>query len=310
MTTTSGPGLALKSEAIGLAVMAELPLVIIDVQRGGPSTGLPTKTEQSDLLQALYGRHGECPLPVIAASTPGNCFDYAYESARIALEHMTPVILLTDGYLANGSEPWRVPDVASLSDIGSCQVKDVKALEGGYKPYRRSKKTLAREWAVPGTPGMEHRLGGLEKQDVIGTVSYDPKNHEVMTRLRDEKIARIADRIPDQKLLGKDRGDLLVVGWGGTEGALTSAVMELQEEGHSISLMQIHYLNPFPKNLGTFFANFRETVVCELNLGQLHKHLLSTFPGIHPKKFNKIQGLPFWSGELKEHFKGLLSGGK
>lgn len=302
LTTTSGPGFDLKSEATGLAIMAELPLVIVNVQRGGPSTGLPTKTEQSDLLQALYGRHGEAPLPVIAASTPSNCFDYAYESARIALEFMTPVVLLTDGYLANGSEPWRVPDVSSLAPLPSHQAKK----NNNYKPYHRDELTLARDWAVPGTAGLEHRIGGLEKQDGSGTVSYDPLNHERMVQLRAEKIERIATHIPVQKVIGDDRGDLLVVGWGGTYGTLRTAVTELQADGKSISLAHIHYLNPLPHNLGNFLTMFRRVVVCELNSGQLHKYLLSRFPSEHIGKYNKIQGQPFNIEELKRHFLDLL----
>ena len=302
LTTTSGPGLDLKSEALGLAVMTELPLVIVDVQRGGPSTGLPTKTEQSDLLQALYGRHGESPLPVLAASTPANCFDYAFEAARIAIEHMTPVILLSDGYLANGSEPWKIADISTLPAISP------KTPAGeNFQPYARDPETLVRPWISPGTPHKEHRIGGLEKQDGSGHVSYEGKNHEHMVKTRAEKIARIAQHIPLQTLVGPDHGDLLIIGWGGTYGALVTAVQELQAEGHQISLAHIHYLNPFPKNLKSIFASFTSAIVCELNSGQLYKHLLSQFPLTHLSSFNKIQGQPFHVHELKAHFKKKLT---
>lgn len=305
VTTTSGPGLDLKAEALGLAVIAELPLVVINVQRGGPSTGLPTKTEQSDLMLALYGRHGECPVPVIASSTPANCFDYAYEASRLALEHMTPVILLSDGYLANGSEPWRVPDVSELKPITP---RIYRGKAGDYKPYRRDEEKLARDWGVPGTPGLEHRIGGLEKQDVVGSVSYEPKNHERMSKLRAEKVARIANYIPLQEVVGPEKGELLVVGWGGTYGALVTAVTELQEEGKSVSLIHLNYINPLPRNVGNILRSFRKIVVCELNLGQLHKYLLSQFPMTQASKYNKIQGQPFTVGELKTHFESLLRG--
>jgi len=306
ITTTSGPGLDLKAEAIGLAMIAELPLLVVDIQRGGPSTGLPTKTEQSDLLLALYGRHGESPLPVIAASTPSNCFDFAYQAAKIALESMTPVILLTDGYLANGSEPWIVPQVEKLSEI---QVRLKKTVAEGevFKPYQRDEKTLARSWAVPGVPGMEHRIGGLEKENISGNVSYDPQNHEIMTKLRAEKIERIVAKIPDQTVVGESTGDLLVVGWGGTYGALLTAVGELQAQGKKVSLMHMNYMNPMPKNVLSILKGFKRIVVCELNTGQLHKHLQSYFPEVGPlEKYNKIQGLPFSVSELTQHFSKLL----
>ena len=242
-TTTSGPGLALKTEALGLAVMLELPLIIVDVQRGGPSTGLPTKTEQSDLLQAVLGRNGEAPLCVIAASTPVDCFTAAYEAARIAVKFMTPVMCLTDGYLGNGAEPWRVPRVEELSPIPVRFATDPK----GFQPYSRNPETLARPWAIPGTPGLEHRIGGLEKDHLTGNISYDPENHDMMIKTRAEKIERIANDIPLQTVEGDQNGDLLVVGWGSTYGAIKTAVASARERGLSVSHAQIRYLNPFPK---------------------------------------------------------------
>ncbi|MBN1416791.1 MAG: 2-oxoacid:acceptor oxidoreductase subunit alpha [Bacteroidales bacterium] len=303
VTSTSGPGLSLKSEGIGLAVITELPLVVIDVQRGGPSTGLPTKTEQADLLQALYGRHGESPCIVLAASTPADCFDYAYEAARLAMEHMTPVILLSDGYLANGSELWKIPKVDDLPAINPPVVEDN---DHSYNPYSRNPKTLVRYWAVPGQEGLRHRIGGLEKADVSGEISYDPLNHELMTYTRDEKIKRVANRIPSLKVLGKEEGDLLVVGWGGTYGALYTAVKEMQEEKHSISLAQFNYIKPLPLNTVEVFSGFRQIVVCELNLGQFANYLRSQFPQFNYLQCNKVQGLPFLISELKTKFKDIL----
>ncbi len=302
-TTTSGPGLALKGEGIGLAVMTELPLVVVDVQRGGPSTGLPTKTEQSDLLQALYGRHGESPCIVLAASTPANCFDFAYEAARLSIEHMTPVILLTDGYLANGSELWQIPKVSDLPPIITPLVKDNDPY---YHPYNRDPQKLARYWAFPGQEGLRHRIGGLEKTDVTGDVSHDPMNHEIMTLTRAEKVERVVNRIPKQQVIGKEKGDLLVVGWGGTYGALVTAVNELQDEGRKISLTQFNYINPMPENVDEIFRSFRKIIVCELNLGQLAYHLRSKFPKYNYLQYNKIQGLPFLISELKAKFKEIL----
>jgi 2-oxoglutarate ferredoxin oxidoreductase subunit alpha len=304
VTSTSGPGLSLKSEGIGLAVTTELPLVIIDVQRGGPSTGLPTKTEQSDLNQALYGHHGESPVVVLASSTPANCFDSAYEAARIAMEHMTPVILLSDGYLANGSELWKIPTVTDLPEIKPPLVEDNSP---DYEPYRRNPDTLVRSWAIPGQHGLRHQVGGLEKTDVTGDISYDPYNHERMTLLRAGKIARIANRIPRQEILGQDHGDLLVVGWGGTYGALYTAVQELQEEGISISLVQLNYINPLPLNMADIFAKFSKIIVCELNLGQLAGYLRSNLPQFDYIQFNKVQGLPFMISELKHRFTEVLN---
>jgi 2-oxoglutarate ferredoxin oxidoreductase subunit alpha len=303
VTTTSGPGLSLKGEGIGLAVITELPLVIINVQRGGPSTGLPTKTEQSDLLQALYGRHGESHVVVIASSSPANCFDYAFEAARIAIEHMTPVIMLSDGYLANGSELWKIPSMASLAPIKSRTVADN---DPEYKPYKRDALTMVRSWAIPGQAGLRHHIGGLEKADVSGEISYDPVNHEKMTHYRTEKIARVALDIPKQEVKGDAEGDLLIVGWGGTYGALYSAVTELQAEGKHISLAHFNYINPLPENTEAVFSGFKKILVCELNLGQFAMYLRSKLPKYEYRQFNKVQGLPFLISELKEKFKSLL----
>jgi 2-oxoglutarate/2-oxoacid ferredoxin oxidoreductase subunit alpha len=296
VTSTSGPGLALKSEAIGLAVMTELPLVIIDVQRSGPSTGLPTKTEQSDLMQAIYGRNGECPVVVMASSTPSDCFYYAFEAARIALEHMTPVLLLTDSYLANGSEPWRIP---SMKDLPEIKVPFAVKSDSEYLPYKRDEATLARTWAIPGTPGLEHRIGGLEKTEK-GTVSYVPENHEMMVNLRAEKVAKVADSIPGLTVQGADSGDLLVVGWGGSYGYLITAVRDLQAEGHKVSLVNFNYINPMPGNVKDVFSKFKKIVVCELNLGQLANYLRMTYQEFSYEQLNKVQGLPFTLNEIKD----------
>ncbi|MBE0674868.1 MAG: 2-oxoacid:acceptor oxidoreductase subunit alpha [Bacteroidales bacterium] len=302
VTTTSGPGLALKSEAIGLAVMAELPLVIVDVQRGGPSTGLPTKTEQSDLFQALNGRNGECPVVIIAASTPSNCFDYAFESARIALEHMTPVLLLTDGFLANGSEPWRIPQMKDLPAITPpVAVKGDKP----YLPYQRDDARFRREWAIPGTPGLEHRVGGLEKT-VKGTVSYVPENHEIMVKARAEKVARVSEKVPDLKVYGAEEGDLLIVGWGGTYGHLLSATRDLVAAGHKVGLAHFNYINPLPANCREIFDRYRKIVVCELNMGQFANYLRMNYHGVRFDQHNKVQGLPFTIREIKKVCLNLL----
>jgi 2-oxoglutarate ferredoxin oxidoreductase subunit alpha len=303
-SSTSGPGLSLKSEGLGLAVITELPLVVIDVQRGGPSTGLPTKTEQSDLFQALYGRHGECHLVVLASSTPANCFDFAFEAARIAIEHMTPVVLLSDGYLANGSELWKIP---ALKDLPAINPRLVTDNDPDYQPYKRDPENLARSWAFPGQAGLRHHVGGLEKSDITGDISYDPFNHEKMTMLRAEKIARVANYIPPQQVTGKEEGDLLVVGWGGTFGALYTAVLELQEEGHSISLAQFNYINPLPLNVADIFGKFKKIIVCELNLGQFAAYLRSQLPKYNYMQYNKVQGLPFLISELKLKFSTLLN---
>jgi 2-oxoglutarate ferredoxin oxidoreductase subunit alpha len=304
ITSTSGPGLALKSEAIGLAVMAELPIVIVNVQRGGPSTGLPTKTEQADLMQALYGRNGECPVVVIAASTPSDCFHYAFEASRIALEHMTPVLLLTDGYLANGTEPWKIPEMSELPEI---KPPDADKKEIPFLPYKRNCETLVRSWAIPGTPGLEHRIGGLEKT-LKGTVSYVPENHEMMVRLRAEKVAKVADSIPDLKVYGEASGDLLIVGWGGTRGYLMTAVRELQTDGFKVSFAHFNYINPLPKNTGEIFKKFKQIVVAELNMGQFADYLRMNFPEFKYDQINKIQGLPFTIKEIKDKCIKMLEG--
>lgn len=297
VTSTSGPGLALKGEAIGLAVMAELPLVVVNVQRGGPSTGLPTKTEQSDLMQALYGRNGESPVVVIASSTPSNCFEFAFEASRIALERMTPVILLTDGFLANGSEPWKIPDLATYPRIYAPIAK------GGtedWLPYARNAETLVREWAAPGTPGLEHRIGGLEKMDGTGTVSYVPENHELMTKFREEKVNRVAEMIPEQEIIGDADADLLVIGWGGTYGHLVTALNEIRREGHKVALAHFNYIKPFPKNTEALLSRFKKHLVCELNLGQFANYLRMCFPEYNYTQYNKMQGLPFTVQEIKD----------
>ncbi|MFZ2340116.1 MAG: 2-oxoacid:acceptor oxidoreductase subunit alpha [Bacteroidales bacterium] len=302
VTSTSGPGLALKSEAIGLAVMTELPIVIVDVQRGGPSTGLPTKTEQSDLLQALFGRNGESPVVVLAASTPTDCFRYAFEAARIAVEHMTPVILLTDGYLANGTEPWKIPSMKDLPDIHPPYASDQDL---PYIPYKRDPEKLSRFWAIPGTPNLEHRIGGLEKT-VKGTVSYLPENHELMVDFREQKVARVAAKIPDLKVSGEESGDLLVVGWGGSYGYRVMAVNELQAEGYKISNVTFNYINPLPGNVRDIFSKFKKIVVCELNLGQFANYLRMKYPEFQYEQINKVQGLPFTINEIKEKCLKLL----
>ncbi len=303
VTSTSGPGLSLKSEALGLAVMIELPLVVVDVQRGGPSTGLPTKTEQSDLVQALYGRNGECPLIVVAASSPSDCFHYAFEAGRLAMEHMTPVVLLTDGFIANGSEPWRIPSMKDYPAIVPPIVET--APEGGFMPYVRNEK-LARGWAFPGKTGLEHRVGGLEKDAVKGSISHDPANHQKMTYLRAEKVRKVADYIPAQTVYGDEEGDLLVVGWGGTRGHLQNAVDQLREEGKSISLCHFNYINPLPKGVRDIFAKFKKIVVCELNEGQFANYLRQQFQEFQYEQFNKVEGQPFTIVELKEKFETLL----
>lgn len=301
LTGTSGPGLCLKSEGLNLAVMTELPVVLVDVQRGGPSTGLPTKTEQADLLQAMYGRNSESPIAIVAPSTPGDCFTMAIEAWRIAIKYMTPVIYLSDGYLANGSEPWRIPKIEDLPKI---EVKFHTEAEGFF-PYLRDEKTLARPWAIPGTAGLEHRIGGLEKQNITGNVSYDPENHDLMVRLRAEKIARIANDIPDVEVLGEREGEVLVVGWGGTFGALTAAVEECRGRNLSVSSIHLRYLNPFPKNLGDVLARFEKILVPELNLGQLALLLRAKFlvPAI---SLTKVKGKPFKISEIIDKIEETL----
>lgn len=302
VTTTSGPGLSLKSEAMGLAVMAELPIVVVDVQRGGPSTGLPTKTEQSDLMQALYGRNGECPMAVIAASSPSDCFDYAFRAAKIAMEHMTPVILLTDGFIANGSEPWRIP---SMQDYPAIVPPIIEECEGDFMPYERDER-LVRRWAFPGKKGLEHRIGGLEKHALKGCISYEPANHSLMVATRAAKVARIADDIPAQEVMGDTEGDLLVVGWGGTKGHLQSAVAQLRNEGKSVSLCHFNYINPLPKGVAEIFGRFKRIVVCELNEGQFAAYLRQNFRQFAFEQYNKCEGQPFTVAELTEKFNTLL----
>ena len=304
-TSTSGPGLALKSEAIGLAVMAELPLVIIDVQRGGPSTGLPTKSEQTDLLQALYGRNGESPVVVLAASTPTNCFDMAFQAAKIALEHMTPVILLTDAFIANGSSAWRIPEMSEYPDIKPNYVKP-EMLAEVWKPYKRDPETHVRYWAIPGTEGFMHRLGGLEKDNVTSAISTDPANHQRMTDLRQAKIDYIANCIPALEVKGNPDADLLVVGWGGTYGHLFSAVDELNHEGKKVALAHFNYINPLPANTAEVLKRYKKVVVCEQNNGQFATQLCGKIPGLVVNRFNRVQGQPFMVSELKEHFIKLM----
>ena len=305
VTTTSGPGMALKTEAMGLAVMLEIPLVIIDVQRGGPSTGLPTKTEQSDLLQAYYGRNGECPMPVVAASSPHDCFDAVYEACRISTQHMTPVILLSDGYIANGAEPWRFPQTADLPEVPVRFKKELDEGEEKFQPYTRDER-LVRPWVVPGTAALEHRIGGIEKQNITGNVSYDPENHQLMVKIREEKVEKIADDIPEQQLdSGPEKGKLLVLGWGSTYGVIKSAVAELQAKGYKVSHAQIRYLRPFPKNLGDIIQNFEQVLIPEINNGQLIKIIRDRY-FVDAKGYNKIMGIPITKGELTEVIKKML----
>ena len=304
VTTTSGPGMALKAEAMGLAVMLEIPLLIINIQRGGPSTGLPTKTEQSDLMQAYYGRNGECPMPIISASTPSDCFSAVFEAVRIAVQHMTPVIFLSDGYIANGAEPWKFPQVADLPTI---KVEFIKDKNDGDKfmPYLRDEK-LVRPWAIPGTAGLEHRIGGLEKQDITGNINYEPENHQLMVNIRQQKIDNIADYIPDQTLdSGAEKGKILMLGWGSTYGAIKSACTQLQEQGYAVSHAHLRYIRPFPKNLKSIFANFETVIVPEINNGQLVKIIRDKYL-IDAKPYNKIMGVPITKGELVDEIKKYL----
>jgi len=304
VTTTSGPGLSLKSEAMGLAVMAELPLVIVDVQRGGPSTGLPTKTEQSDLMQALYGRNGECPAVVIAASSPSDCFHYAFMAGKIAMEHMTPVILLTDGFIANGSEPWRIPSMADYPAICPPIVAEAPS-EGEFMPYARN-ENLARGWAFPGKKGLEHRIGGLEKDRLKGSISYDPANHQEMTATRAAKVAKVAEELPAPTIEGAADADLLVIGWGGTRGNLHAAVKRLQAEGKSVAHLHFNYINPLPHGVAELLGGHKRIVVCELNEGQFAAYLRQNFREFEFEQFNKCEGLPFTVVELEEKFNSLL----
>ena len=295
VTASSGPGIALKAEAMGLGLMLELPMIVINVQRGGPSTGLPTKTEQSDLLQGMFGRNGESPLPVLAPRSPGDCFDIAIEAWRIATECMTPVILLSDGYIANGSEPWKIPKVSELPKI---KIEHPTGLNGEetFLPYKRN-DVLARPWAIPGTPDLMHRVGGLEKEDRTGNVSYDPENHQLMTDTRAAKVAKIAERVPEQEVFGETEGDVLVVSWGGTYGSCHTAVRQCQDDGHKISHVHLRYLNPFPSNLGELLRSFRTVLVPELNMGQLRMLLRAEYL-VDCIGINKVQGKPFSVTEL------------
>ncbi len=305
ITSTSGPGMALKAEAMGLAVMLEIPLLIIDIQRGGPSTGLPTKTEQSDLLQAYYGRNGECPMPVIATSTPSDCFDAAYEAVRIAVQHMTPVILLSDGFIANGAEPWRFPKADELKPIEVSFKKGLDEGEDKFYPYKRDEK-LVRPWAVPGVAGLEHRIGGLEKEDVTGNISYEPENHQHMVKTRQAKVDRIAEYIPEQKLdSGPEKGKVLVLGWGSTFGAIKSAVLHHQRMGHQVSHAHIRYVRPFPINLGEILKNFETVLIPEINNGQLIKIIRDVY-FIDAKGYNKIMGVPITRTELIDEIEKYL----
>ena len=303
VTTTSGPGLSLKSEAMGLAVITELPLVIVNVQRAGPSTGMPTKSEQSDLLQALFGRNGEAPMIVIAASSPANCFHYAYMAAKLSMEHMTPVLLLTDGQMGFGSELFKIPKAAEMPEINA---PVAKPRDPDFKPYRRDAITLARKWAIPGTEGLRHRIGGLEKTNIDGNVSTDPLNHELMVHIREDKVMRVASYIPEQEVFGEESGDLLVVGWGGTEGMLKSAVGQMQAAGRNISLAHFNYIMPLPKNTVDVLSKFNRIIVCELNSGQFVKYLRMTHPEFKYMQHNKVQGLPFHVKELTEVFTKIL----
>lgn len=304
VTTTSGPGVALKTEAIGLAIMLELPLVICNIQRGGPSTGLPTKTEQADLLQAIYGRNGEAPLVVLAARTPADCFDAAFEACRISVEHMIPVMLLSDGYLANGAEPWLIPEISGYAPIKPPFIREPNR-DGKYLPYLRDEK-LSRSWALPGTPDLQHRIGGLEKEHETGNISYDSENHEFMTKLRAEKVEKVSSLLPPAVLdQGKEKGDLLVVGWGSTYGAIRTAVKECILEGYSVSHLHLRYLNPFQQNVGEILYNFGRVIVPEINNGQLVRVLRDKFL-VPATGLNKIQGIPFTATELIEAIKGII----
>ena len=302
VTTSSGPGIALKGEAMGLAVMLEIPLIVINIQRGGPSTGLPTKTEQSDLMQAYYGRNGECPMPIVSASTPGDCFSAVYEAVRISVQHMTPVIFLSDGYIANGAEPWRFPKSADLPTIKVNFKKGLDEGEETFLPYKRDEK-LARPWAVPGTPGLEHRIGGLEKQDVTGNVNYEPDNHQHMIKTRQAKVDKIADYIPLQTIdKGPEKGKLLVLGWGSTYGSIKSAVAELLAEGKSVAHAHLRYIRPFPKNLGDILKNYETVIIPEINNGQLIKIIRDVY-FVDAKGYNKIMGIPITKTELVEELR-------
>ena len=301
VTTTSGPGISLKSEAMGLAMITELPLVIVDVQRSGPSTGIPTKTEQTDLNQVLYGRNGECPICVIAAHSPSHCFDAAFMAGKLALEHMMPVVLLSEGFLGNGSEPWKIP---SMKDYPAIKAPVIDSCEGKFQPYKRDPETMARYWAHPGKAGLEHRVGGLEK-NTAGVISSDPENHAKMVAERAEKVARVANYIPDQKVIGPRKADTLLIGWGGTFGHLLSAYNELKDAGKDVALTHFDYILPLPKNTAEIFANYKNLVVCELNSGQFANYLRANFPQFQFKQVNKVQGQPFIVKEIVDAVNNL-----
>ena len=305
ITATSGPGIALKGEAMGLAVMAELPIVIINVQRGGPSTGLPTKTEQSDLMQAMYGRNGEAPIPVLASSTPGDCFFAAYEACRIAVKYMTPVILLTDGYLANGSEPWQVPKVDDLPDFDVSFADESNLADGQFLSYSRDKKTLARPWAIPGTPGLEHRIGGIETEDLTGNVSYDPDNHEYMVKTRAEKVEAITNEIGPSEIFGNKSGEVLILSWGGTKGACRSAAEALKAGGKKVSHLHLRWINPLPKDLGEKLIKFNHILIPEINYGQLIKIIRAEFL-VDAKGLNQVRGKPISSSDIQDAVTKLI----
>jgi 2-oxoglutarate ferredoxin oxidoreductase subunit alpha len=301
MTASSGPGIALKSEALGLAVMVELPLVVVDVQRAGPSTGMPTKNEQADLLQVMFGRNSDSPLPVVAPATPGECFDMAIEAWRIALKYVTPVVYLSDAFLATGAEPWKVPALEDLPDISVSNWTDAET----FHPYDRDPETLGRKWAIPGTPGLEHRIGGLEKADITGNVSYDPDNHHRMQLLRQEKVARVAQDIPDLVPFGPARGDLLILGWGSTYGAIRSAVERLQAEGQAVAHVQLRHLNPFPRNLGDVLTSYRKVLIPEVNLGQLLLLVRARYL-VDAIGYDRVRGKPFRIAEIHEEAERIL----
>jgi 2-oxoglutarate ferredoxin oxidoreductase subunit alpha len=303
VSTSAGPGVVLKSETVGLAVALELPLLILDIQRAGPSTGMPTKPEQADLLMVLFGRNSESPVPVLAASTPAQCFEAAIEAARIALKYRTPVYLLSDAYLANGSEPWLLPDVDAIATIDAGFTTE--APEGDFQPYARDDETLARPWAIPGTPGLEHRIGGLEKQDLTGTVDYDPENHDLMTRLRAQKVAGIASDIPELEVDDPDGAELLVLSWGGTYGPVAAGVRRVRGDGNKVAHAHLHYLNPFPRNTGEVVGAYEKVLIPEINLGQLRKLIRAEYL-VDAAGFNLVRGLPFRAGEVQEAIEAML----
>ena len=305
VTATSGPGIALKSEAMGLAVIAELPLVVINVQRGGPSTGLPTKTEQSDLLQAMYCRNGEAPLPILASSTPGDCFFAAYEACRIAVKYMTPVVLLTDGYLANGSEPWQIPALKDLPDFKVKFADKTNISDGQFMAYLRDKDTLARPWAIPGSKGLEHRIGGIEKEDVTGNVNYDPDNHHHMVKVRAKKVENIANEFGPTEIFGKKSGDLLILSWGGTMGACRAAAEALQEQKFKVSHLNLRWITPFPNDLGEILIKFKNVLIPEINNGQLIKMIRAAYL-VDAKGLNLVRGKPISSADIQESVKKII----